>query len=173
MYRYAFPLNKEQKIDGINDANARAPVRPTTDPLIPVTLLTLTPYAQFSRTPYTVRHPKTYDDTIPFSANATWAQGISVNDGVMNSLNNGVTTANGVRPGGRQLVQQVSDLFAKLRSYPPFSNPSWVESQGPRNYTSLEGVHNSVHVFIGGMTFGHMAMTGAAAFDHAFWMHHG
>jgi tyrosinase len=114
-----------------------------------------------------------YDHTIPFSANATWAQGISNNDAVLNSLNNGESTGSRTRPGGRQLVQQVSDLFSKLRSYPPFSNAAWAGSGNVNHYTSLEGVHNNVHIFIGGMTFGHMAENEVAAFDPAFWMHHG
>ena len=37
------------------------------------------------------------------------------------------------------------------------------------NYSSLEGIHNNVHVYTGGK--GHMALS-VSAFDPVFWMHH-
>ena len=110
-----------------------------------------------------------YDATKPFSSQATWAQGISDNDGVQNSLNNG----EGPRPGGQQLVTEVYQLFSMMRNYPPFSNTRWTGSGSVPDYKSLEGVHNNVHVFIGGMTYGDMSENEMAAFDPAFWMHHG
>jgi hypothetical protein len=38
------------------------------------------------------------------------------------------------------------------------------------NYSSLEGIHNSVHGYTGGGT-GHMSKS-VSAFDPVFWMHH-
>lgn len=70
-------------------------------------------------------------------------------------------------------MTEVYRLFSMMRRYPPFSNTGWRKDGTVKDYASLEAVHNSVHIFIGGMTFGHMSLNEVAAFDPAFWMHHG
>ncbi len=110
-----------------------------------------------------------FNEAEPFEAQKTWSQGISDNVAVEQSINNDA----GTRPGGKQLVAEVYHLFSMMRSYPPFSNTRWTGSGKVEEYRSLEGVHNNVHVFIGGMTYGHMSENEVAAFDPAFWMHHG
>lgn len=101
--------------------------------------------------------------------------------------------------GGGELVAEVYRLFALQRSYPAFSNTSWqwrkdkkgegghrVEGNGGSDetsenidegrigeYVSLESIHNSVHIFIGGLAYGHMSENEVAGFDPIFWMHHG
>jgi hypothetical protein len=45
----------------------------------------------------------------------------------------------------------------------------------PTTYTSLEDIHNSIHVFSGGTgqtRTGHMTHVPVAAFDPIFWLHH-
>ncbi|KAJ3552388.1 hypothetical protein NM688_g4174 [Phlebia brevispora] len=153
LYRYAFPLNDKGTIDGIHD------VIEDNEQVVP-----------FSRAPYTVRHPEKYKAGIPFETQTTWSQGISDNDAVENSMNSGEGPT---RAGGRQLVEDVFKLFSTMRSYPPFSNTRWTEGGSVVNYNSLEAVHNNVHIFIGGMTYGHMSENEVAAFDPIFWMHHG
>ena len=64
-------------------------------------------------------------------------------------------------------------LFAMMRRYPPFSNTSWDQDGTVADYQSLEQVHNNLHVFVGGLTNGHMTFNNVASFDPAFWMHHG
>ncbi|KAJ3538356.1 hypothetical protein NM688_g6533 [Phlebia brevispora] len=153
LYRYNFPVNPVTgTIDGIND------VIEDDNQIVP-----------FSRAPYTVRHPEMYNPELPFETQTTWSKGISDNDGVEASINNG----EGQRPGGSQLVDEVLRLFGTMRRYPPFSNTRWIGDGSVNNYKSLEGVHNNVHVFIGGMTYGHMSENEVAAFDPIFWMHHG
>ncbi|KAJ3555443.1 hypothetical protein NM688_g2573 [Phlebia brevispora] len=144
MYRYRFPLNSEGKIEGF----------------------TQTPYCE---APFTVRHPDPWDKDLPITAQKTWAQGISDNDGVQKSLNDVL----GERPGGRHLVAGIYLLFHVIRSYPAFSNTAWDGSGKLERFSSLEGLHNNVHVFIGGFSGGHMFEADYAGFDPIFWMHHG
>lgn len=123
-----------------------------------------------------------FDDTRPLRVQKAWAEGISDHVGVEQSFNLGEKTVDDqgnvkIRPGGRQLIAQVYDLFT-MRSYQPFSNTSWTprteyEPSKVEDYKSLEAVHNNVHVFLGGLTYGYMSMNDVAAFDPVFWMHHG
>ncbi|KAJ3523968.1 hypothetical protein NM688_g8640 [Phlebia brevispora] len=145
LYRYRFPLDAQGKVIGFTGGP---------------------PYTE---APYTVRHPAPFNKTLPVTSQETWAKGISDNDAAQTALND----VSAQRPGGRQLVVSVYQLFAMIRSFPPFSNTNWRGSGNPSQYTSLEGIHNNVHVIIGGLSRGHMAVNDFATFDAAFWMHHG
>ena len=122
---------------------------------------------QYSIAPFTIRHPVPYDPELPLSVQEVWAQGISDDKALGEALNHG--------RGGQQLVAEVYRLFAIMRRYPPFSNTGWTGSGNVEDYASLEAVHNTVHVIIGGPspTRGHMSLTTVAGFDPYFWMHHG
>jgi tyrosinase len=51
-----------------------------------------------------------------------------------------------------------------------FSNHLWVPNSVGTE-ASLEDVHNSIHVAVGG-NMGHMSELDYSAFDPAFWLHH-
>ena len=52
-----------------------------------------------------------------------------------------------------------------------FSNHTWDQIHPDQGtLTSLEGIHDTIHVDVGGN--GHMADPGVAAFDPIFWLHH-
>ncbi|KAJ3555445.1 hypothetical protein NM688_g2574 [Phlebia brevispora] len=143
MYRYQFPLNAQGQIEGFTGGP---------------------PYTE---TPFTVRHPAPWDESESIKTQKTWYEGLSDNAAVQTSLNDVSGLA------GRQLVAGVYQLFAMFRSYAPFSNVSWSGPGNPGDYSSIEALHNSVHVIIGGRTQGHMSIVNFAGFDPAFWMHHG
>ena len=71
--------------------------------------------------------------------------------------------------------QWILDLFPEVLFQPDpwgqFSNHTWNfihRNQG--TLTSLEGIHDQVHVDVGGN--GHMSDPAVAAFDPIFWFHH-
>ena len=52
-----------------------------------------------------------------------------------------------------------------------FSNHTWQQIHpGMPSLTSLEGIHDTIHVDVGGR--GHMGDPAVAAFDPIFWLHH-
>lgn len=124
-------------------------------------------WTQYSIAPFTVRRPVPYNPKLPLSVQKVWAQGISNDKALGEALNNG--------KGGKQLVADVYRLFALMRRYPPFSNVGWIDFGNVEDYASLEAVHNTVHVIIGGPSLarGHMSQITVAGFDPYFWMHHG
>lgn len=130
-----------------------------------------------SKVPFTLRWPPAYDCSRPLSDQREWAEGISDNKSVEEALNHGMAFKGNWREGGKTLVSDVYRLLATQRSYPAFSNTGWRPQGGvnrsPADYLSLEGIHNSVHVFVGGLAYGHMSENEVAAFDPIFWMHHG
>lgn len=75
------------------------------------------------------------------------------------------------------LREKVFGLLASYRSYGPFSNKQWNQGN-PGQYGSLEDVHDTIHVEVGGSgstrndSPGHMGIVPYAAFDPAFWLHH-
>ncbi|KAI9785538.1 MAG: hypothetical protein M1839_009279 [Geoglossum umbratile] len=68
-------------------------------------------------------------------------------------------------------------LFNTYHQFAPFSNDKWSPGQ-PRQYDSLESIHNSIHVYTGGTgngmdnPGGHMSYSDYAGFDPIFWLHH-
>jgi len=56
-----------------------------------------------------------------------------------------------------------------LPTYDSFASSQYVGGQAS-NYASLEGIHNSIHTWVGGI--GHMSNIPVAAFDPIFWLHH-
>jgi tyrosinase len=71
--------------------------------------------------------------------------------------------------------QWVLDLFPSTLWQPDpwgqFSNHTWDQiHQGQGTLTSLESIHDSIHVDVGGS--GHMGDPTVAAFDPIFWLHH-
>ncbi|KAL9050230.1 MAG: hypothetical protein Q9162_006765 [Coniocarpon cinnabarinum] len=55
-------------------------------------------------------------------------------------------------------------------NYTTFSTDAYDPKQAPQNWSSLEDIHNSIHVLTGG--HGHMSRVPSAAFDPIFWLHH-
>jgi tyrosinase len=71
--------------------------------------------------------------------------------------------------------QSILDLFPATPFQPDpwgqFSNHTWNSIHpGQGTLTSLESIHDSVHVDVGGS--GHMGDPAVAAFDPIFWLHH-
>jgi tyrosinase len=69
----------------------------------------------------------------------------------------------------------ILDLFPSQLFEPDpwgqFSNHSWDSiHRGQPTLTSLEGIHDTIHVDVGG--YGHMGDPTVAAFDPIFWLHH-
>jgi tyrosinase len=76
---------------------------------------------------------------------------------------------------GEDFKQLILDLFPTTLFEPDpwgqFSNHSWNSIPGDQGtLTSLEGIHDMVHVDVGGA--GHMGNVPVAAFDPIFWLHH-
>lgn len=64
-----------------------------------------------------------------------------------------------------------SDLWTTLSSdqtYNAFSTEALAEDDGNFNPTSLEAIHDNIHVLTGG----HMGIVPQAAYDPVFWLHH-
>lgn len=61
--------------------------------------------------------------------------------------------------------------FGKNAFKKPEKIPFGGGPKGPRGKGSLENLHNTYHISIGGIQ-GHMADTSVAAFDPVFWIHH-
>jgi tyrosinase len=61
------------------------------------------------------------------------------------------------------------------RDFAAFSNHAWQQNE-PGTFASIEDVHNSIHVAVGGDGNagppGHMYELDYAAFDPVFWLHH-
>ncbi|EWC44400.1 hypothetical protein DRE_01226 [Drechslerella stenobrocha 248] len=106
-------------------------------------------YARFDRWANTVRDPSGNDD------NRSDPQG-NIN-AVQNTL----------RGNAANLRQSISQLLLGRNSWASFSNN--VAGVGSPN--SLEGIHGSIHVWVGG-NGGHMAVVPFASFDPVFWFHH-
>jgi tyrosinase len=65
-----------------------------------------------------------------------------------------------------------------LKDFGAFSNDKWAPGD-PGNFPSLESIHDSIHVWVGGpmparrpAPAGHMSDVPYAAFDPVFWLHH-
>ncbi|KAF7341393.1 Di-copper centre-containing protein [Mycena venus] len=58
-----------------------------------------------------------------------------------------------------------------ITSYRQFASARYEPAQNPRDALSLEGIHNNMHMWIGGK-WGHMGHIAVAALDPVFWMHH-
>lgn len=66
--------------------------------------------------------------------------------------------------------QNTYNLFS-IPSFSGFSNTDPNLDGTPNTWTSLESIHNDIHVLIGGNN-GHMTMLAYSAFDPIFWLHH-
>ena len=75
------------------------------------------------------------------------------------------------------LRERLTLLVTRYNQYGPFSNDGWNRGR-PAEYGSLETIHDTLHVNIGGQGStrndwpGHMTMISYASFDPAFWLHH-
>lgn len=68
-------------------------------------------------------------------------------------------------------VSQILNMISNDPGYDKYEVFATNEShKGQDRHGSLEGLHNSYHVNIGGS--GHMGQVPVAAFDPVFWMHH-
>ncbi|KAE9400782.1 tyrosinase [Gymnopus androsaceus JB14] len=67
-----------------------------------------------------------------------------------------------------QLRTKTYNLLTRVHTWPAFSNHTVGDGGSASN--SLEGIHDSVHVDVGGN--GHMSDPSVAAFDPIFFMHH-
>jgi tyrosinase len=93
----------------------------------------------------------------------------------VNQLNNAM---NSVQPS---LQDQVYQLFSACNDYAHFSNDA-ASSSSTQCSTSLEAIHNTVHMNTGGPGFrafdgstvsgGHMTYLPLASYDPVFWLHH-
>jgi tyrosinase len=61
-------------------------------------------------------------------------------------------------------------IALSFQNYNAFSNNRWLKNQQPRDYGSLENIHDNLHGAIGGR--GHMGALDVSAFDPVFWLHH-
>jgi tyrosinase len=70
------------------------------------------------------------------------------------------------------LQQNVSILLndPNYQDFAAFSNHQWQDNE-PGTFASLEDIHNSIHVAVGG-DGGHMSELDYSAFDPVFWLHH-
>ena len=55
-------------------------------------------------------------------------------------------------------------LLLSSQSFNAFSNDNWQQDGQPGNYSSVEGLHNGIHVDVGG-NGGHMSALEVSAFD--------
>ena len=79
------------------------------------------------------------------------------------------------RLASNDFKQWILDLFPSQLFEPDpwgqFSNHTWNQIHpGQGTLTSIEGIHDTIHVDVGGS--GHMADPAVAAFDPIFWLHH-
>lgn len=70
------------------------------------------------------------------------------------------------------LRTNVSTLLLSYTDFDAFTSNQWDANTDQNAYGSLEDVHNEIHDKIGG-NGGHMGALEVAAFDAAFWLHHG
>lgn len=70
------------------------------------------------------------------------------------------------------LQQNINILMndPNYKDFNAFSNHMW-DTGSPGTEASLEDVHNSIHVAVGG-NMGHMSELDYSAFDPVFWLHH-
>jgi tyrosinase len=66
--------------------------------------------------------------------------------------------------------QNTYNLFS-IPSFREFSNTAFSAGGQPNSWTSIESIHNEIHVNIGG-DLGHMTLVDYSAFDPIFWLHH-
>ncbi|KIK59858.1 hypothetical protein GYMLUDRAFT_44328 [Collybiopsis luxurians FD-317 M1] len=69
---------------------------------------------------------------------------------------------------GPQIRSKTFNLLTRVRTWPAFSNHT--PGDGGSASNSLEGIHDGIHVDVGGN--GHMSDPSVAAFDPIFFMHH-
>ncbi len=120
---------------------------------------------QFDASKATVRQPRVDNRNDPNYV-ADWVQG--------NEQNYDPITAN-LRGHPWQWANTLPEAVYRLmlQNYLPTYNSfasTWA-GEGPLSaYASLEGIHNNIHVWVGGS--GHMTHVPVAAFDPIFWLHH-
>lgn len=74
----------------------------------------------------------------------------------------------------RNISERVAYLINSYLLYGSMSNNAYEPEKDnpkatrPGTWGSLEDIHNSIHVAVGG----HMGGTGTSAFDPIFWLHH-
>lgn len=71
----------------------------------------------------------------------------------------------------KNIRDSVYNMFTLCGDYSVFSNDA-ATSSSASCYTSLEGIHDTIHVNIGGSNNGHMTYLWWAAFDPVFFLHH-
>ena len=73
----------------------------------------------------------------------------------------------------RNLRERLFGLITSVQDYQPFSNNEF-GGTGPGEYSSLESIHDNIHVAVGGSgnPVGHMTRIEYSAFDPVFWLHH-
>ncbi|KAJ3823763.1 tyrosinase [Lentinula raphanica] len=73
-----------------------------------------------------------------------------------------------LKSAGSQLRTKTYNLLTRVHTWPAFSNHT--PDDGGSSSNSLEGIHDGVHVDVGGA--GHMSDPSVAGFDPIFFMHH-
>ena len=65
------------------------------------------------------------------------------------------------------------DWFMKYEAFATTHYYKITKDPEVTHYLSLEGIHNMIHNWTGGVTLeGHMSEVPVAAFDPIFWLHH-
>ncbi|KAI5781541.1 common central domain of tyrosinase-domain-containing protein [Geopyxis carbonaria] len=86
------------------------------------------------------------------------------------SSNNMAAADQAVRNGYSSRRQNTYNLFG-ITTFNAFSNRAWTNGNSPSQFTSVESVHDEIHVVMGGR-YGHMTWVEYSAFDPVFWLHH-
>ena len=123
-------------------------------PVIPsiVLVLSVSNDKQYRNWPNTLRYP-----TSTIKANAT-----SQNDQVFAAMESQFQ--------GLQSDVNILMNDPNYKDFAAFSNHVWQRNE-PGTFASIEDLHNSIHVAIGG-NMGHMSQLDYSAFDPVFWLHH-
>ncbi|TGO50344.1 hypothetical protein BOTNAR_0396g00080 [Botryotinia narcissicola] len=107
------------------------------------------PDAPFSQFPQTLRYPTSND------ASAT-----SQNNLVAQQLDNSAAS----------FRNRLYNLFTNYHDYSTFSNEAWITASSPRDFDSIESLHDQIHGLTG--SGGHMSYIDYSSFDPLFFLHH-
>jgi tyrosinase len=75
-----------------------------------------------------------------------------------------------VRNGYSARRANTYNLFG-IQQFNAFSNRAWTNGNNPSQFTSVESIHDEIHVVMGGR-YGHMTWVEYSSFDPVFWLHH-
>jgi tyrosinase len=102
-----------------------------------------------------------------------WAAGVQNNDEVNQQFKENVEDKQGKNYG--TLRDSVYKLLVNAKKYLSFSTTTALAAEGtsisPADYLNCEGLHNTIHFWVGGFA-GHMKSLEVASFDPIFWLHH-